>query len=166
MTTAALCHITLWPEESLKHALSLSSKCKSSCKRSDYFTVELCSFSASTTRLNIHYRCFFSCEIRIPHPPNWATLIICVQIKKSSCHLVCICACLRVCRRDVLDELVTLHNFSNQFLPNALRDFFRHIHAPEERGEYLETLITKFSHRFCACNPGLVRELGLSPGQY
>ncbi|KAF5901685.1 F-box only protein 8, partial [Clarias magur] len=58
-------------------------------------------------------------------------------------------------RRDVLDELVTLHNFSNQFLPNALRDFFRHIHAPEERGEYLETLITKFSHRFCACNPAL-----------
>lgn len=69
------------------------------------------------------------------------------------------------CRRDVLDELVTLHNFSNQFLPNALRDFFRHIHAPEERGEYLETLITKFSHRFCACNPVLVREVGLSPGQ-
>ncbi|NP_001086290.1 F-box protein 8 L homeolog isoform X1 [Xenopus laevis] len=66
-------------------------------------------------------------------------------------------------RRDVLDELVTLHNFSNQFLPNALRDFFRHIHAPEERGEYLETLITKFSHRFCACNPTLARDLGLSP---
>ncbi|XP_030047398.1 F-box only protein 8 [Microcaecilia unicolor] len=65
-------------------------------------------------------------------------------------------------RRDVLDELVTLHNFSNQFLPNALREFFRHIHAPEERGEYLETLITKFSHRFCACNPALTRELGLS----
>ncbi|KAG9344176.1 hypothetical protein JZ751_012660 [Albula glossodonta] len=68
-----------------------------------------------------------------------------------------------VAKRDVLDELVTLHNFSNQFLPNALRDFFRHIHAPEERGEYLETLITKFSHRFCACNPALVREMGLSP---
>ncbi|KAI7810985.1 F-box only protein 8 [Triplophysa rosa] len=66
-------------------------------------------------------------------------------------------------RRDVLDELVTLHNFSNQFLPNALRDFFRHIHAPEERGEYLETLITKFSHRFCACNPTLVQDVGLSP---
>ncbi|KAM9477697.1 F-box only protein 8 [Clarias gariepinus] len=66
-------------------------------------------------------------------------------------------------RRDVLDELVTLHNFSNQFLPNALRDFFRHIHAPEERGEYLETLITKFSHRFCACNPALVRDVGLTP---
>ncbi|KAG2465788.1 FBX8 protein, partial [Polypterus senegalus] len=65
--------------------------------------------------------------------------------------------------RDVLDELVTLHNFSNQFLPNALREFFRHIHAPEERGEYLETLITKFSHRFCTCNPTLVRELHLSP---
>ncbi|XP_067885404.1 F-box only protein 8 isoform X2 [Heterodontus francisci] len=66
-------------------------------------------------------------------------------------------------RRDVLDELVTLHNFSNQFLPNALREFFRHIHAPEERGEYLETLITKFSQRFCACNPAITRDLGLSP---
>uniref|UniRef100_A0A8C4IZ48 F-box only protein 8 n=2 Tax=Dromaius novaehollandiae TaxID=8790 RepID=A0A8C4IZ48_DRONO len=66
-------------------------------------------------------------------------------------------------RRDVLDDLVTLHNFRNQFLPNALREFFRHIHAPEERGEYLETLITKFSHRFCACNPDLMREHGLSP---
>lgn len=65
----------------------------------------------------------------------------------------------------MLDELVTLHNFSNQFLPNALRDFFRHIHAPEERGEYLETLITKFSHRFCACNPTLVRDVGLTPGE-
>ncbi|XP_061581765.1 F-box only protein 8 isoform X2 [Cololabis saira] len=43
------------------------------------------------------------------------------------------------------------------------RYFFRHIHAPEERGEYLETLITKFSHRFCTCNPGLVQDLGLSP---
>lgn len=78
--------------------------------------------------------------------------------------LVCVTVCFCVGRRDVLDELVKLHNFSNQFLPNALRDFFRHIHAPEERGEYLETLITKFSHRFCTCNPGLVRELGLSPG--
>lgn len=66
-------------------------------------------------------------------------------------------------RRDVLDELVKLHNFSNQFLPNALRNFFRHIHAPEDRGEYLETLITKFSQRFCTCNPGLVHDLGLSP---
>lgn len=64
-----------------------------------------------------------------------------------------------------MDDLVTLHNFRNQFLPNALREFFRHIHAPEERGEYLETLITKFSHRFCACNPDLMRELGLSPGK-
>ena len=83
------------------------------------------------------------------------------QLRITWLHL-CQCAC----RRDVLDELVTLHNFSNQFLPNALRDFFRHIHAPEERGEYLETLITKFSHRFCTCNPGLVRDLGLSPGKY
>uniref|UniRef100_A0A8C4WXE8 F-box protein 8 n=1 Tax=Eptatretus burgeri TaxID=7764 RepID=A0A8C4WXE8_EPTBU len=66
-------------------------------------------------------------------------------------------------RRDVLDELVKLHNFANQFLPNALRQFFQSIRAPEERGEFLEALITKFSQRFCACNLALTCKLGLSP---
>ena len=65
-------------------------------------------------------------------------------------------------RRDVLDELVKLQNFEDQFLPNALRKFFNETRPPNERGSYLHTLVEKFSERFCACNPNL----GLSKGQY
>uniref|UniRef100_A0A4W5RH83 F-box protein 8 n=1 Tax=Hucho hucho TaxID=62062 RepID=A0A4W5RH83_9TELE len=101
---------------------------------------------------------FMSKGILVDHPKELAKFIFCTRTLNWKMLRVYLDE-----RRDVLDELVTLHNFSNQFLPNALRDFFRHIHAPEERGEYLETLITKFSHRFCACNPALVREVGLSP---
>ncbi|XP_029605618.1 F-box only protein 8 isoform X2 [Salmo trutta] len=101
---------------------------------------------------------FMSKGILVDHPKDLAKFIFCTRTLNWKMLRVYLDE-----RRDVLDELVTLHNFSNQFLPNALRDFFRHIHAPEERGEYLETLITKFSHRFCACNPVLVREVGLSP---
>eukprot|EP00058_Branchiostoma_floridae_P026105 XP_002611595.1 hypothetical protein BRAFLDRAFT_63757 [Branchiostoma floridae] len=63
-------------------------------------------------------------------------------------------------RPDVLDELVIRQNYRNQFLPNALRKFFLTIHAPEERGDYLQKLVEKFSQRFCQCNP----DCGLSPG--
>ncbi|CAL8289997.1 unnamed protein product [Arctogadus glacialis] len=101
---------------------------------------------------------FMSKGILVDHPMELAKFIF--YTRRLNCKM------LRMYldeRRDILDELVTLHNFSNQFLPNALRGFFRHIHAPEERGEYLETLIIKFSQRFCTCNPALVRELGLSP---
>ncbi|XP_070296223.1 F-box only protein 8-like [Salvelinus sp. IW2-2015] len=101
---------------------------------------------------------FMSKGILVDHPKELAKFIFCTRTLNWKMLRVYLDE-----RRDVLDELVTLHNFSNQFLPNALRDFFRHIHAPEERGEYLETLITKFSHRFCACNPALVRDVGLSP---
>lgn len=62
-------------------------------------------------------------------------------------------------RRDVLDKLVELHNYKNQFLPNALRKFFTSIQAPNERGNYLQALLDKFSKRFASCNP----HLGLSP---
>ena len=34
-------------------------------------------------------------------------------------------------RRDVLEELVKLQNFENQFLPNALRKFFQETHPPK-----------------------------------
>ncbi|KAJ8000619.1 hypothetical protein DPEC_G00182250 [Dallia pectoralis] len=101
---------------------------------------------------------FMSRGIVVDHPKELAKFIFCTRTLNWKMLRIYLDE-----RRDVLDELVTLHNFSNQFLPNALRDFFRHIHAPEERGEYLETLITKFSHRFCACNPTLVRDVGLSP---
>ncbi|XP_064637604.1 F-box only protein 8-like [Lineus longissimus] len=62
-------------------------------------------------------------------------------------------------RRDIVDHLITLQNFENQFLPNALRKFFNEVHAPNERGTYLHFLVDKFSERFCSCNP----RLGLSP---
>lgn len=126
-----------------------------------------CLFSVSAKKPKTYLLMPFSFELEIHLTNNRSMSLSALNKKKnfvSIMKIICTCACLCLCRRDVLDELVTLHNFSNQFLPNALRDFFRHIHAPEERGEYLETLITKFSHRFCTCNPGLVRELGLSPG--
>lgn len=61
-------------------------------------------------------------------------------------------------RQDVFQRLVHLQNFQNQFLPNALRQFFREISAPKSRGEYLSKMIDGFSERFCSCNP----KLGLS----
>ena len=63
-------------------------------------------------------------------------------------------------RRDILDHLVTLQNFENQFLPNALRRFFSETKPPNDRGSYLQCLVDKFSDRFCQCNP----QLGLSKG--
>ncbi|KAL8568848.1 F-box only protein 8 [Nucella lapillus] len=61
-------------------------------------------------------------------------------------------------RQDIFQQLVHLQNFQNQFLPNALRQFFRDISAPETRGHYLSTMMDSFSERFCSCNP----KLGLS----
>lgn len=58
-------------------------------------------------------------------------------------------------RQDVLDEIVKLQNFGNQFLPNALRQFFRETIPPNERNEFLSNLVKKFSERFCDCNPQL-----------
>lgn len=58
-------------------------------------------------------------------------------------------------RRDVLDKLVHLQNFEKQFLPNALRNLFGTISAPEQRGDLLTEMIEKFSARFCSCNPNL-----------
>lgn len=61
-------------------------------------------------------------------------------------------------RQDVFHKLVHLQNFQNQFLPNALRQFFRELSAPDTRGDYLSTMMDGFSDRFCSCNP----KLGLS----
>ena len=55
-------------------------------------------------------------------------------------------------RPDVLDVLVNLHDFSNIFLPDALRTFFSNIPAPNERGRFLENLLEKFSVRYVQCN--------------
>ena len=61
----------------------------------------------------------------------------------------------------MLDEIVRLQNFENQFLPNALRKFFDLTTPPNERNDYLSELVEKFSKRFCDCNP----KLGLSKGK-
>jgi len=58
-------------------------------------------------------------------------------------------------RPDVLERLVQLQNFQNQFLPNALRKFFKEVSAPRERGDTLTIMIENFSKRFCACNPSM-----------
>lgn len=58
-------------------------------------------------------------------------------------------------RRDVLSHLIGMHNYSNQFLPHALRKFFQTLQAPNQLDSYLHFLLEKFSARFCQCNPNL-----------
>ena len=55
-----------------------------------------------------------------------------------------------------------LQHFENQFLPNALRKFFKETAPLSVRNDILSDLITKFSERFCACNP----HLQLSQGDF
>jgi len=64
--------------------------------------------------------------------------------------------------RDILERLIELQSYENQFLPNALRQFFAKLDAPEDRNEYLSVLIENFSKRFHECN----KDLGLSIGLY
>lgn len=56
---------------------------------------------------------------------------------------------------NVLDELIKLQSFKNQFLPNALRKFFQAVDSPISQGEYLNILLDKFAVRFCNDNPSL-----------
>lgn len=58
-------------------------------------------------------------------------------------------------RQDVLDVIVQLQNFENQFLPNALRSFFSETTPPNQRHDYLSLMVEKFSQRFSNCNPQL-----------
>ncbi|KAG8199875.1 hypothetical protein JTE90_015866 [Oedothorax gibbosus] len=58
-------------------------------------------------------------------------------------------------RRDVLSHLIGMHNFSNQFLPFALRRFFESLQAPNQLDNYLHFLLENFSARFCQCNTSL-----------
>ena len=74
-------------------------------------------------------------------------------------------------RQDVVEYLVSFQNYSDAFLPNALRRFFSKLEAPNDRGSYLQVrlpdmgvisnplsfqrLVEKFSVRFCQCNPSL-----------
>jgi len=58
-------------------------------------------------------------------------------------------------RQDIVEHLVSLQNFANTFLPNALRRFFSKLEAPNDRGSYLQRLLEQFSVRFCQCNPSM-----------
>jgi len=70
--------------------------------------------------------------------------------------------CYYLFSRDILERLIELQSYENQFLPNALRQFFAKLDAPEDRNEYLSILIENFSKRFHECN----KDLGLSTGSY
>ena len=63
--------------------------------------------------------------------------------------------------RDILERLIEFQSYENQFLPNALRQFFAKLDAPEERNDYLSVLIENFSKRFHECN----KDLGLTAGK-
>lgn len=57
--------------------------------------------------------------------------------------------------QDIVDFLVRLQTFKNTSLPNALRNFFAVLEAPNRQDFYLESLLSKFSKRFCECNPNV-----------
>ena len=46
-----------------------------------------------------------------------------------------------------------MQNYEGMFLPVALRQFFKRVYPPDERGEFLDTLLNKFAAQFCATNP-------------
>ncbi|EDO47087.1 predicted protein [Nematostella vectensis] len=56
-------------------------------------------------------------------------------------------------RRDILVELVNIQRYHGMFLPAALRKLFHMIEPPEQRGEYLDSLLELFTRRFLQCNP-------------
>jgi len=58
-------------------------------------------------------------------------------------------------RQKVGDHLVRLQNYTDTFLPIALRRFFAKLEAPESQGSFLQRLLEQFSVRFCQCNPSL-----------
>ena len=43
-------------------------------------------------------------------------------------------------RQDIVEYLVSLQNYANTFLPNALRRFFSKLEAPNDRGSYLQVI--------------------------
>lgn len=65
-------------------------------------------------------------------------------------------------KEDVLDCLIQLHSYGDMFLPDALRKFFSLIPAPNERGQFLESLLERFSTRYIQCNPKISMTKGMS----
>ena len=61
----------------------------------------------------------------------------------------------------MLDCLIQLHDYTDLFLPDSLRRFFSLIPAPNERGQFLETLLDKFSDRYLECNHQVAMDKGI-----
>ena len=57
-------------------------------------------------------------------------------------------------------KLIVLYNEVIIFI--CFRQFFSRVHPPEQRGEFLDTLLNKFSVQFCATNP----RTPFTPGKY
>lgn len=53
-------------------------------------------------------------------------------------------------RQDIVDCMVSLHNYANTFLPNALRRFFAKLEAPEDLGAYIQ--IARLRTMICSGN--------------
>jgi len=56
-------------------------------------------------------------------------------------------------RVNVLDEFLTLQDFSDLSLCDGLREYFNKIHPPEQRGTFLNLLVEKFASRYNESNP-------------
>ncbi|UXI16592.1 Prion protein-interacting protein [Sarcoptes scabiei] len=52
----------------------------------------------------------------------------------------------------VLDQLIILFDFSNQTLPNALRQFFDVVEVPNRYDHFLHLMMDKFAIRYVQCN--------------
>lgn len=87
-------------------------------------------------------------------------LYICVVYFSKQNNDIILHTILLYYRRDVLSHLIQMHNYSNQFLPHALRKFFQILQAPNQLDSYLHFLLEKFSDRFCQCNPDLQLSTG------
>lgn len=98
-----------------------------------------------------------ACALGVLRGVYWTSVVACERshLQQSSALLY------SIFRQDIFQRLVHLQNFQNQFLPNALRQFFREVSAPDTRGDYLSTMMDGFSERFCSCNP----KLGLTKGE-
>jgi len=56
-------------------------------------------------------------------------------------------------RRDVLDELVELQDYTDCPFIDAVRRYFARMFPPEHQGNFLVTLVDKFADRYLRCNP-------------
>lgn len=57
-------------------------------------------------------------------------------------------------RHDILDLLIEMMTFKGLSICDGLRKFFKKIHPPQQRGNFLDIAVQKFASRYLKCNPG------------